>query len=192
MADKLKTDIIEHAEEVRCKIRNPKQAFATMNVEGEEQKIDWIHQLLKITLKHSGKVYGLDLSGAQYGFDKPVFPWVDFEQNHIRQRIYGGPLHFGAEKEGLQTERERMEETTLGACLEMNGEASRHLEYRTIRWENDNNLMVRDLFLLPRAQYMVKSSELVDYLDVSIEACVMLARRDCDAFKAELSKGKTS
>ncbi|PMD25988.1 hypothetical protein NA56DRAFT_551318, partial [Hyaloscypha hepaticicola] len=78
--DSISSDITEFA----IKFKNSKRELVAVDVNGKETILIFTHLFFRVTLKHSGEVYALDLSGAQYGYYDPVAPFETCLEDRAR------------------------------------------------------------------------------------------------------------
>jgi hypothetical protein len=88
-------DISGDIAEFSIKVKNSKRGMIKVDVNGKESNIDCTHKLFRVTLKYSGEVYALDLSGAQYGYYDPVTTFETYLEDRARAIVVPKNPYFG-------------------------------------------------------------------------------------------------
>jgi hypothetical protein len=72
-------------EEVEVKLKNIPRKITVVNSSGVQQSIqpDDLHFLLRVTSTESNKIWGIDITGARFGFTKNLWPWDEFLKSHV-------------------------------------------------------------------------------------------------------------
>jgi len=129
------------------------------------------HEVLKVALKN-GEEYALDLAGAQYGHHDPIAPWIEFEQERVRQ--VGSSELYSLPQSALW-----VKEYSMKAVVQALEEGRRPLklpcsEWRSYMpvvnialqgWQQKEKLPLEKLWKQPENKFIILRDNLVDYIE---------------------------
>jgi hypothetical protein len=115
--------------------KNPKLDLVLIEKPARTDQKILRHEILVVTLKHSGEEFVLDLACAQYGWDECVCPKSEYFASRVAQvqatRVVGSELRWNMQKiEGMETTSD-----PLVAVFYLNHKASPILKIVLEEWE---------------------------------------------------------
>lgn len=133
---------------------NAKQDIIDVYDDGDEQEpYHFDHEIWRVTLKHSGDVYAVDLTAAQYGwYDEPVLPMdryakerCEYIYNISRSQYFGGRQDYHL-SQGMQGPQH---------------EASKCFLVALKTWEWKNKSTVSAMLQRPQKEFVTAQEEIV-------------------------------
>ncbi len=125
---------------------------------------DYLHSVIRITFKNGDK-YILDLTGAQYGWQKIVTPYDVYEQSKIR--LISQVLPFGGTRQFC---KERAENT--GGMAKWNHRADTGFEVALndlLKLWQQGNMSLSTLLRLPDDQFEKQQAALLEMLEAGMQ-----------------------
>lgn len=111
------------------------------------------HDLLKVTLLHDGGTFGLDLTGAQYGYYDPVVEWETYATTQVDGFVQRYGIENFAYFGGLRDLLEGDYMNPRARVFALNAKISGSLVGMVRRWE-DTNMAVWGMLDLPEVEFL--------------------------------------
>jgi hypothetical protein len=141
-----------------------------------------------VTLKHSGEVYALDLSGAQYGYYDPVIPFEDYVQERARAIVVPHYPYFGGTKDGLLGRCN--EAGSIGSSLRVQRLAYPFLKFELTNWEKEGKTTVQELLAYSKDRFEREKNQLLRRIGDVLDSVVENLREKHLHFKARYEAGE--
>lgn len=146
-----------------------------------------VHQLFQVKVKNSNETYAIDLTGAQYGYYKPVTPLAEYF-NRVRYVMLNDDIKLGETKAMLLGRCSLL--NLSGQICRLNREGHKVLKNHTIVWEEDNKITVEDLLAEPLRVFEEKAKDLSAYILFTLESFEQVMKGYHDEAMADIASGK--
>lgn len=171
-------------------IRTYKRETICIDSAGGNDTNQYKHNVIQVVLQHGGagnallggaleEIIGgeqhiLDLSGAQYGYYKPVVPLVQYIDERSCIIHFDDEMAFGSMK-GVMEATAADADVLSRTVHKLNKEVSRTLVSATKQWEQKGNLTVRQMLKLPQQEFDMHLDGLVTFVDSEIRSHIARA-----------------
>ena len=179
----LLTDISSDITEFSIKVKNSKRELILIDVNGNENNIDYTHKLFRNTLKYSGEVYALDLSGAQYGYYDPVTPFETYLEDRSRAIVVPENPYFGRTRDALM----KRLPGSIESVILMNHLVYPYLKLELSNWEKESRISVHRILRYPQEKFTLERQKLLGRLAGVLDGVVDCMKLKHLEFKARLA-----
>ncbi|KAM3075308.1 Vacuolar protein sorting-associated protein atg6 [Clarireedia jacksonii] len=146
-------------------VKNARRLTKAVTHTGVIDHIAYPHSVLKVTLKHGGGEYVLDLTCAQHGYLTPVVPFTAYSDLRIERVI--SCQEFGDAKGAYLTFAAMLPGGYEHSLVNENVHVA--LSEATNEWENLKGMKVLTLLKLPGDEFEQKQKTLLDFVKGSVE-----------------------
>jgi hypothetical protein len=181
----LLTDISSDITEFSIKVKNSKRELILVD-NGKESHINCTHKLFRVTLKDSGEVYALDLSGAQYGYYDPVTPFETYLEDRARAIVVPENPYFGRTRDALM---ERLPGSIVSVIL-VNRLVYPYLKLELSNWEKESRISVHRILRYPQEKFTLERQKLLGRLAGVLDGVVDCMKVKHLEFKARVAAGE--
>ena len=175
-----------NVEQVWVVPKNPKRLITSDNTnqhEQSEQQNASNHEIFKVEVG-CGKIYALDLTGAQFGYYEPLTPWEDYLRKrvkkmgeHDRHRMYGGLKAYNKHK----GQADHPEMIKIRKINGLNSLASEKLDQIAREWKEMKELSsFREMMELPQEDFRGMKGQLLREVEVELKDFVIHIKRNND------------
>lgn len=142
-------------------------------------------RVFKVTLKHGGEEFALDLTSAQFGHFEPIVPW----STYLTIAEVQSYQYFGATK--AYAMQQRWAQTILATNINLHAEASRTLLMGIIKWESGQKATFQSIFRNPLVPFESYQTGLIKYLEEELQKHLVYIKGELEAFKMCKLQGGT-
>jgi hypothetical protein len=179
--------------EISVEPKYHKRQIITVDVNQESQQeasSSIYHDIFKVEI-NNGKIYALDLAGAQFGRYDPVTSWEDYlntrvekitEREHWEQYRYFGGLKAYHKKEA--DDLSSLDKFQFSQFAGVNMCASERLEEVTLAWMEAKKLRgFKAMLGLPQEEFQAMKKELLKMIKEEMEAFVVRTKENLGPLK---------
>lgn len=146
------------------------------------------HLFFRVTLKHSGEVYALDLSGAQYGYYDPVAPFETYLEERARAIVAPEHRYLGRTRDALM---ERSSEPgSIGSAILLNHSVYPYLKLELSNWEKESRIPVHRTLTYSKEKFTLERQKLLRRLAGFLDEVVDRVKEKHLEFEARLAAGE--
>ncbi len=182
------TDISSEITEFAIKCKNSKRELVPVDVNGKENPIYFTHRFFRVTLKHSGDVYALDLSGAQYGYYDPVAPFETYLKNRARAIVVPEYRYLGRNRDAPV--EHFSEPGSIPSTILMNLLIYPYLLLELLNWEKESKIPVHRILTYSQEQFILERQKLLGRLARVLDEVGHRVKEMHLEFEARLAAGE--